>query len=275
MMGDDLQLSVRLDGASDPGKPLLVRRKGEDADLDGAPDDALVVHHGAQGWMVTDKASAEVVCLTDDDWCELHGWGLRLDRPSEPVRGYVEDDFGALSILEDSGFPIPWLTIEDAGEEGRATRRFELELRDGESVSVGRKVGDNGIRLRDRHVSREHLRLINRGEKIWVANLSQYPARVNGQDIPDEVALKHNDKIEVGTSTLRFHNPLEREGGAPVPRPAPSSPEPRPKVRPADATPTGGGGDTASVKIALIIAITLVVLLIIYLVVLLAKGGGS
>lgn len=266
--------------------PILICHNSQHPALSAPPAGSLLMFRGPQGWVATDSGNGQIVPLTAQSWSELGGWLLKLatdgDEAGKPPDAWPDDGYGALSVLEDSGFPTPWLTVVDGGDDARrSARRIDLELNDGESMLVGRKAGKRDIRMLDRHVSREHLRLFARSDSFWVENLSKYPPRINGAPLNEATRLRHGDRIEIGASSIQFHNPLELESERPIAAPIAAAPPSADRAqKPLPPTPiiptplaTSEPGNPAAVKVALIVAILLVGLLGAYLVILVVKGG--
>lgn len=80
-------------------------------------------------------------------------------------------------------------------EDQRGRRTAVPMTRD--SVTIGRGEG-NTIRLNERNVSRRHVDLIRRGERLEVVDTSRFGSTLNGQRFTGKAELFDGDVIEVG-----------------------------------------------------------------------------
>ncbi len=88
--------------------------------------------------------------------------------------------------------------------EGQPDRTEDLL---GPSYSFGRGDPEGKIRVdfavaSDQHLSREHCRLLKKGDGYVVENLSPNGTYVNGKLVEAPRVLKHKDRIEIGAGTL-------------------------------------------------------------------------
>jgi len=90
------------------------------------------------------------------------------------------------------------LYVLDGPDKGQS---FDLE---GETIHIGRTTG-NHIRLKDKHISRKHLRIFRRGEKHFIKDLeSKNGTFVGGLPISPgvEFELKEGVPIMIGISVI-------------------------------------------------------------------------
>ncbi|HEX6810458.1 MAG TPA: FHA domain-containing protein [Planctomycetota bacterium] len=120
--------------------------------------------------------------------------------------------------------------------------RFEFSTPSGKSsyqitdefVTIGSDAG-NHLRLSDPAVAPVHLRLIHgqSGFRLELAN-PELKVRINGEECIAR-ALKPNDRIEIGGSTLTFLD--EQAAAAPPRQPVQEAPAPQPPRRPQATAP--------------------------------------
>jgi len=288
-MSTELKLMIRLSDGSDPddSPPVVVCRGAADSFADSLPKGALLVFHGDLGWVASDSNTGQIVPLGKASWSRLGEWELRLTTQGDAEANPNPDPYDAEyegSILENNSGISGWLIVHDQAAEGGEHRRAYLPTRDGSIVSIGRSA-DAKVSLRDKSVSRQHLRMTLTSGRFWMENLGKYPPTVNGRAIEGRSRLSHGDTIGVGKSTLIFNNPseladaranppsssIEHPGFAAAPPPS------GPKIDPAPSGVKDGLGDRPHVlpaptrpkiridpvQVALAIAIVLVVAFIV------------
>ena len=75
-----------------------------------------------------------------------------------------------------------------------------------QELTVGRAPDNRVVLSNDNKVSRAHLRMTFRDEKVWVADLgSTFGTWVNGERIVDAVPVSPSDSIRVGSFLLAIH----------------------------------------------------------------------
>lgn len=127
----------------------------------------------------------------------------------------------------------------------------ELES-DAPIITIGRSL-DNVIPLKDRKVSRKHIRIEKVGDQYQVVDLgSGNGTRVNGQDLKAPRIIAKGDEIRLGVTTLTVIQagaavapppvaapppPAAAPAPPPAAAPAPAAPPPPPSAAPAPAAP--------------------------------------
>lgn len=210
-MSSELNLMIRLRDGSDSGvgPPIVVCRGAADSLAQSLPKGALLVFHGDRGWVASDSNTGQIVPLGQSGWSRLGEWELRLS--TEGSAGGDQDPYAAEyegSILENNSGISGWLIVHDQSADGGDAHRAYLPTRDGSVVTIGRSA-DAKITLRDKSVSRQHLRLTLTSGRFWMENLGKYSPTVNGRTADKRTRLAHGDTIGVGKSTLIFNNPSE------------------------------------------------------------------
>lgn len=212
-MSTELKLMIRLSDGSDPDgtPPVVVCRGAADTFADSLPKGALLVFRGDLGWVASDSNSGQIVPLGESAWSRLGEWELRLTSQGDADANANPDPYAAEyegSILENNSGISGWLIIHDQAAEDGEHRRAYLPTQDGSMISVGRSA-EAKICLRDKSVSRQHLRMTLTSGRFWMENLGKYAPTVNGRSIEGRTRLSHGDTIGVGKSTLIFNNPAE------------------------------------------------------------------
>jgi pSer/pThr/pTyr-binding forkhead associated (FHA) protein len=126
----------------------------------------------------------------------------------------------------------PVLRVEKVQADSAAHVGACLELPTGESV-VGRDPHCVLV-LADPRVSREHARLRNTGDGVWIENLSRHALLVNGQAVVGAQRLAPFDWVQIGGVLVRFYptsatlsaDPMTVEPPALGPLSTPSHPHP-------------------------------------------------
>src|SRR5262245_19138802 len=110
-------------------------------------------------------------------------------------------------------------------ETGEGTPRV-FHLRQDRLISLGRSR-ENAIVLRDEHASRRHAEVCYEGGRWVVRDVDTgNGTRLNGKPIQKEAELDHEDAIQIGNTSLRFH--VEGREANQAPEPAPDMPAPDP-----------------------------------------------
>ncbi len=120
------------------------------------------------------------------------------------------------------------LLIEDS--EGKSqTAQISLES----DITIGRKAG-NTIRLKQRNVSREHARIFQNAEGLFVEPVhARYGMKVNGAKIEEATKIDLGDEIKIGDYRLYVQDDAqpvvtrEQELAAAGPQPLPPDQQPR------------------------------------------------
>ncbi len=82
---------------------------------------------------------------------------------------------------------------------------------DGDEVSIGR-TAENGLRLSDPEVSRQHARFLRNGDTVALEDLgSSNGTFVNGAPITGEVVLHDGDRLAFAGVTATFHDGAGRQ----------------------------------------------------------------
>lgn len=212
-MSTELKLMIRLSDGSDPDDtpPVVVCRGAADTFADSLPKGALLVFRGELGWVASDSNSGQIVPLGESSWSRLGEWELRLTAQGDAAANVNPDPYSAEyegSILENNSGISGWLIVHDQAAEGGEHRRAYLPTKDGSVVSIGRSA-EAKVCLRDKSVSRQHLRMTLTSGRFWMENLGKYAPTVNGRAIEGRTRLSHGDTIGVGKSTMIFNNPSE------------------------------------------------------------------
>jgi len=90
--------------------------------------------------------------------------------------------------------------IVNKGEEALS---FDIE---GEAISIGRSK-ENDIHIQDKYVSRKHLVLWKKGNRVFLKNLAnRNGAKVAGHRVPSgaTVEVKQGDAVKIGMSVFCF-----------------------------------------------------------------------
>ena len=156
---------------------------------------AVVIRVDADGYQLEAEGEAAPESVESGQWNQCGRWLVKLsDTPA-----HIEQ-----TIIDQTDWAAPEIRVYYSGET-RPSLCCRLPTGHDAELVVGRSRRRSHLPLEDEHVSRRHARFYVRDGKQFVEDLdSKGGTFVNGTAIQSARALKHQDKIRVGSTTLEF-----------------------------------------------------------------------